>query len=311
MDSRVYYLSLAIVTLLYLLKSCVFSSKACNRGLRLPPGPWRLPVIGSLHHLIGALPHHALRDLSRRHGPLMFLKLGEIPVLVVSSAAAAKEVMKTHDIAVATRPVTTTIEILTRQGERVVMAPYGDHWRQLRKLCIVELLSTKRVQSFRRVREEEAASLVRSVSSASQAPQPVVNLSERLTAYVTDATVRAVLGDHFEDRDAFLRLVDDGVRIAGGFSLIDLFPSSRLVRLLSRTTVRRAVIYPQTLFAFMDGVVRQHLQRRSEDGGRHDNLIDVLLRIQREDGPQIPLATGTIHALIFVCSRASHLILNS
>lgn len=191
------------------------------------------------------------------------------------------------------------------------MAPYGDHWRQLRKLCIVELLSTKRVQSFRRVREEEAASLVRSVSSASQAPQPVVNLSERLTAYVTDATVRAVLGDHFEDRDAFLRLVDDGVRIAGGFSLIDLFPSSRLVRLLSRTTVRRAVIYRQTLFAFMDGVVRQHLQRRSEDGGRHDNLIDVLLRIQREDGLQIPLATGTIHALIFVCSRASHLILNS
>jgi hypothetical protein len=29
-------------------------------------------VIGSLHHLFGALPHHAMQDLARQHGPLIY-----------------------------------------------------------------------------------------------------------------------------------------------------------------------------------------------------------------------------------------------
>jgi hypothetical protein len=36
------------------------------------------------HHLVGALPHCALRDLARRHGPLMSLSFGEIRAVVAS-----------------------------------------------------------------------------------------------------------------------------------------------------------------------------------------------------------------------------------
>ncbi|KAK8961448.1 hypothetical protein KSP40_PGU019545 [Platanthera guangdongensis] len=41
----------------------------------------------------------------------MRLKLGEIPV-VVSSVEAVRDVMKTHDIVFATRPITKSIEAL-------------------------------------------------------------------------------------------------------------------------------------------------------------------------------------------------------
>lgn len=46
----------------------------------------RVGVPGS--DLVGALPHRALRDLARRHGPLMTLRLGELDATVASSPEA-------------------------------------------------------------------------------------------------------------------------------------------------------------------------------------------------------------------------------
>src|SRR4051812_6086526 len=98
----VVYLALALASLLVvLLARRGRRGSAADGGskdkLRLPPGPWTLPVIGSMHHIAGALPHRAMRDLARRHGwPVMLLRLGEVPTLVVSSREGAREVMKTH-----------------------------------------------------------------------------------------------------------------------------------------------------------------------------------------------------------------------
>lgn len=67
----------------------------------LPPGPWKLPFIGSMHHLADGLPHRVLRDLVKKYGPLMHLQLGEVCAIVVTSPDMAKQVLKTHDIAFA------------------------------------------------------------------------------------------------------------------------------------------------------------------------------------------------------------------
>lgn len=184
---------LALLPLLYLLKSQLASRNSHHgNNLRLPPAPWQLPIIGSLHHLRGALPHRALRDMARRHGPVMFLKFGEVPVIVASSReAAAKEILKTHDAVLATRPQTTTFKILSKRGLGIAIAPYDDHWRKLRKICNMALLSAHHVRSFRAIREEEAARLVESIVSPSAAPQ--VNLSKMIAGYVADAALRAIV----------------------------------------------------------------------------------------------------------------------
>ncbi|KAL6888402.1 hypothetical protein ACP4OV_009428 [Aristida adscensionis] len=303
------YLSVALLLPVLLLK-LLKKRNGGGGGVRLPPGPWRLPVIGSLHHLLllgTPLVHRAFADLARRLGgaPLMYLRLGEVPVVVVSSPDAAREVMRTHDAAFATRPWSPTIRIMMQDGQGLVFAPYGPLWRQLRRISILELLSARRVHSFRRVREEEVARLVAGVAAAAAAGEAAVNVSKRVAVLIADSAVRAMIGDRFERRDEFLVSLQEGLKLVAGFSLGDLFPSSRLVGFLSGTA-RRAHANHRKNFELMDCAIRQHEERRAAAAANgadveqeeEEDLVDVLLRIQKEGGLDVPLTMGTIKALI-------------
>lgn len=282
------------------------ASRRRGSNARLPPSPWALPVIGHLHHLARALPHRAMRDLASRHGPLMLLRLGGVHVVVASSADAAREVMKTRDLQFATRPLTRMVRLAIPEGaEGVIFAPYGDGWRQTRKICTVELLSARRVQSFRPVREEEARRLLRTVAAAAKA-EAQLNLSEALSVYAADSSVRAIIGSKFKDRDAFLMMLERGLKLFAKMSLPDLYPSSRLAMLVSRMpgTMKR---HREEVSAFLDALVREHEDSRDayEDG--KEDLLDVLLRIQREGDLQFPLTTDNIKSVVGVSTHLMNL----
>ncbi|KAK1573344.1 hypothetical protein QYE76_007590 [Lolium multiflorum] len=235
-----------------------------------------------------------MRDLARRHGPLMLLRLGGLPVVVASSADAAREVMVSRDVDFATRHMSRMVRLSIAQGaEGIIFAPYGDEWRQMRKICTVELLSARRVRSFRPVREEEAGRLLRAVAAS---PGTVVNLSELLWAYAADSSVRAIVGSRFKDRDAFMEILQRGLKLFAGMSLPDLYPSSRLAMLVSRTPGRMRQ-HRQQIAAFMDAVVREHQENRAA-AGEEEDLLDVLLRIQREGDLQFPLTTANIKSAV-------------
>ena len=127
---------------------------------RAPPGPWKLPVAGSMHHLVNKLPHRALKDLADVHGPLMMLQLGQTPLVVASYKEMVREVLKTHDSNFATRPKLLGAEIVAYEWSDILFSPSSDYWRKLRQLCAVEVLSPKRVISFRHIREEEVAAQI-------------------------------------------------------------------------------------------------------------------------------------------------------
>ncbi|KAL5225186.1 hypothetical protein ABZP36_011825 [Zizania latifolia] len=292
---------LVVVPLLAIVVPFIYLDRVARRragGGRLPPSPWGLPVIGHLHHLVGALPHRAMRDLAQRHGPLVLLRFGELPVVVASSADAAREVMKTHDIDFVTRPMSRMTRLIFPVGtEGIIFAPYGEEWRELRKICTVELLSARRVHSFRSVREEEVARLLHAVASAT--PAEAVNLSKLLSAYAADSSVSAIMGSRFKDRDTFLMMLERGLKLFAKHSLPDLFPSSRLAMLLSRMP-HRMKQHRREVTAFMDGILKEHQDNRAagDDDGDKEDLLDVLLRIQKEGDLQFPLSTDSIKSVV-------------
>ncbi|TVU31394.1 hypothetical protein EJB05_23078, partial [Eragrostis curvula] len=293
MEQATFYLLVALLLPLLLL-TLKKKKRGDDAGIRLPPGPWQMPAIGSLHHFLGKpLMHRAMADLSRRLDvPLMYLKLGEVPVVVASSPDAAREIMRTHDVTFATRPRSPTVKGWARCSR-----PTANFWRQLRKISVTELLSARRVHSFRHVRENEVARLVAAI--AATPPGTAVNLSERIAVLIADSAVRTIIGDRFNRRDELLVLLEEGFKLVSGFNLVDLFPSSRFVNFISGTTLRAGAIQ-RKCFELVESAIKQHEERKAaaKEEEEEEDLVDVLLTLQKEAGVDGPLTMGTIKAVI-------------
>ncbi|KAJ1696599.1 hypothetical protein LUZ63_005111 [Rhynchospora breviuscula] len=238
-----------------------------------------------------------MRDLSRQYGPLMLLHLGETPTVIVSSPDAAREIMKTHDISFASRPISITMDILSFGGKGIGFSPYGEYWRQLRKISVLELLSTRRVQSYRSIREEEVGNLIKYIFSCASHCQPV-NFSKRFVSLINDITTRAIIGSKCKNQDVFLRELDTVIKLAAGFNFADLFPSSQLARLVSRAT-KKAERSQQARNSFLDEVIEQHKERKIATGeSKVEDLLGVLLSLHDKDTPSSPLDMETVKTLI-------------
>ncbi|CAM0877458.1 unnamed protein product [Alopecurus aequalis] len=269
---------------------------------RLPPGPWTLPIIGSLHHVVSVLPHRTMAELARRHGPLMHLRLGQVPTLLVSSAEAAAEVMKANDLAFAGRPSSATQEIFGSRGMDIAFAPYGEPWRQMRKVCVMELLGAKQVRRSEEIKAEEVGNLVRSIATAASTGA-TVNVSSAVTALSNDVVSRAAFGGKFTRQEEFIRELHVAMEMVAGFCLVDLFPSSRLARWLSSGERRLRRSHSRIQGIIADIIDERKAARASHGGSSPDpddeDLLGVLLRLQLEDSLEFPLTTEIIGAVLF------------
>lgn len=123
---------LPLIIFLFYLYKCLISKSSPKKNL--PPSPPRLPIIGNIHQL-GTYTHRSLQSLSNKYGELMMIYLGRRPVLIVSSAKAACEIMKTHDLKFSNRPTPKTINKLMYNSKDVAVAQYGEYWRQMKSIC--------------------------------------------------------------------------------------------------------------------------------------------------------------------------------
>ncbi|KAG8375402.1 hypothetical protein BUALT_Bualt10G0096400 [Buddleja alternifolia] len=99
-----------------------------------------------------------------------------------------------------------SVKVMTYNYTDIAFAPYGDHWRNLRKICILEVLSVRRVQSFRCIREEENYNLAKWIASNEGLP---INLSERIFVSAYDVTTRASLERMHQKADWILDSIID------------------------------------------------------------------------------------------------------
>ncbi|XP_054819085.1 desmethyl-deoxy-podophyllotoxin synthase-like [Prosopis cineraria] len=247
-----------------------------SKKQKLPPGPWRLPIIGSAHHVGGAGPllHRRLRELSEKHGPLMHLQLGEISMVVVSSAETAKEVMKTKDHIFGQRPFLPGTDIVLYGPSSIVLSPTGDYWKLLRKILSQHLLNATRVRSFQSLRQEEVSSLMKRLSEEAGS---AVNLSERIFATACRIASRAAFGEmHGGSQEEAIMWACTAV-LSLPQDISDLFPSRKWLQVATGAR-RKHEELRRKVDVVLENIIANHV---GGEIGSEECLLTVLLNLKR------------------------------
>ncbi|WCJ31287.1 Cytochrome P450 81Q32 [Euphorbia peplus] len=131
-----------------------FHNNKTNQNRKLPPSPPAIPILGHLHLLKQPI-HRSLHNLSQKLGPIFYVRLGSRQAVVISSPSAVEECFTKNDIVLASRPLLIMGKYMGYDHTSIATCPYGDHWRNLRKISALEIFSTTRLNKFSSIRREE------------------------------------------------------------------------------------------------------------------------------------------------------------
>ncbi|CAN1140814.1 Cytochrome P450 71D10 [Linum perenne] len=277
----------------------------------LLPGPSTLPLLGNIHNLVFSTTflHRSLHQLSLNYGPLFRLKLGQITLMVASTPEMAKQLLKHHDLTFAQRTPLLYPSLIFYDCSDILFSPYGQYWRQLRKVCHSQLFSPIRVDSFSSIRRDEVSNLIASVrkisssSSSSKGGPASVNLSRLVFEASCGVTCRAAFGSKYDDLDTLKSLTSDIMQLASSLGLADLFPSNgNLLKVFSRMTNFRVNRVMRGTDKILEDILKDHRNNAPADGNTTivENLVHVLLMLQRNADRDLPfpLSDNNIKAVL-------------
>eukprot|EP00250_Pteridium_aquilinum_P019771 c24563_g1_i1 orf=1072-2223(-) len=292
-----YKYPLLLITLLLLptLLVCVLVPitllRRWSSKLKLPPGPRGLPVIGHLH-LLGKNPHHSLCDLSKSYGPLMSLRFGSLPVVIASTPSMARSILQAHDRTFAFRMQHAVITHLNGCTD-ITFAQPGPYWKLMRQICTTDLLSNKRLHSFRPLIAEEMRALFRSIMDTAME----VPVRMKLYTATNNIISRMVLGKRLSDLALhsqadpsynIVTLIVEVIHLLGIFNVGDFIPA--LAWMDAQGCVRRTKATSRKLNIVLQEIIdgRREMRRQCRDIASEDlDFLDVLMTAacERRDVP--------------------------
>uniref|UniRef100_A0A6N2L7L2 Cytochrome P450 n=1 Tax=Salix viminalis TaxID=40686 RepID=A0A6N2L7L2_SALVM len=200
----------SLYALLFAIISTFLAAKFAKRnkknGKRPPEVAGAWPVIGHLHLLGGRnqLLHKTLGGMADKYGPIFSIRLGTNPAIVVSDREIVKECFTTNDRVFSTRPKFLALKIMGYNQTMLGFAPYGRYWRDIRKLVMVELLSSQRLELLKHVRDSETSFLMKELydKSSKNGGKVIVDMKQSLADMAMNIIVRMISGKRYFSADA-------------------------------------------------------------------------------------------------------------
>ncbi|GAB4861036.1 hypothetical protein Ancab_040060 [Ancistrocladus abbreviatus] len=256
-----------------------------------PSGSW--PVIGHLRFLGASdLSHITLSNLADKYGPIFMVKLGVNQVLVISNKDMARECLADNEGVFLNRPHTAAVEHMAYRGATVGFSPYGSYWREMRKLVMLELHASHRLERLKHLRTSEVRSAIKSVHERiSCSESGVSSTSNGITIDISrwfedinlNVMARLLAGKDFEDDeyDRYHKAVREFFHMFGAFVISDIFPFLRWLDIggCEKAMKRTARELDNLIQGWLDEHKRERDSTPDHEGARKSDkdFIDVML----------------------------------
>ncbi|CAJ1975958.1 unnamed protein product [Sphenostylis stenocarpa] len=286
----------------------LFSRRRKHKNL--PPGPSSLPIIGNLNLLERPL-HRFFQRLSKTHGNVFSLWFGSRLAVVVSSPSAFQECFTKNDVALANRPRSLSGKHIFYNYTTVGSCSYGKHWRNLRRIIALDVLSTQRIHSFAGIRKDETERLMRTLAKASCVEYAHVELGSMFHDMTYNNMMRMISGKryygneiqtkHLEEAKEFRETVEELLQLAGVSNKADYLPFLRWFDF--QNLEKRLKSINRRFDTFLDALI--HEQRSKKE--RENTMIDHLLHLQ-ESQPEYytdQIIKGLVLAMLFAGTDSS------
>ncbi|CAM8959092.1 unnamed protein product [Rhodiola kirilowii] len=282
-----YTMSFIILPILWLILLTISTFK---RRHRLPPGPPPFPIIGNILHL-GDKPHLSLNSLSKSHGPIISLKLGQTITVVISSPTLAQKVLQKHDQAFYMRDVPDAARPLGHNDVSIVWAQSQAQFRNLRKLCNSQLFTATRLDASQELRREKVQQLIDYVSRKRDECEAVeigpAAFTTALNLLSTTFFSTDLASYSSDESHEFKEFVWGIMEETGKPNLSDFFPALRIVD--PQRVFRKSRACFEGMLKHFDRLIDHRLKNRDnkECDSDRDDVLDAMLQVVDEEGSEL------------------------
>ncbi|CAL1375633.1 unnamed protein product [Linum trigynum] len=287
--------SLFTISIAILVSAGLYFLTYLRRTPNSMPGPRGLPIVGYMPFLRPNHLHRQFTALAQAHGPIYKIQTPSKLLVVVSSPALAREVLRANESTFSARPTPIAVKILGYGGMEVGTLPWGPDWAGLRKILVRDVLSNRALDTCHALRERAVAAGIREIRAESIGkPTRVFDAAFKL---VVDSTLAMLWGGGDGEGGAdfaaeYREATREVSQLMGRPNVSDAFP------LLARFDLQGVQREAAVLAARMDGMISSVIERRLGDlagkkGMASKDLLQILLEVQGGGGD---LSTGSLIA---------------
>ncbi|XP_044271787.1 cytochrome P450 18a1 isoform X2 [Tribolium madens] len=289
-------LSTKILGVFLLVLFLVRTVQMLKEASALPPGPWGLPILGSLPFLKGDL-HLHFRDLTHKYGSLISTRLGSQLIVVLSDYKMIRDAFRKEEFT--GRPITEFTTLLDGYG---VINTAGKLWKDQRRFLHdglrhfgMSYIGSRKTQMENRIMREveEFLSVLTARKDNPIDLNPVLAVS--LSNVICDILMSVRFSHNDERFKRFMFLIDEG------FKLFSSLEASFFIPILKylpgqRQTREKIAKNRAEMAQFLQETIEEH--RKSFDPSHLRDLLDTYLyEIQKanEEGTGDYLFEGKDH----------------
>lgn len=252
----------------------------------LPPNPPSFLIIGHTHFMREPI-HRRLQQLSDAYGSILNFSWGIRGVLLVSYPSAIEKCLSKNDLFFANRPRLFAGKYLGYGYTSIGAASYGPLWRNMHRVTTLEFFSTKRLNQFLDIRQDEVRLLLKNLYQSSSQSFIKVQMESKLSELSFNVIMRMIAGERYfgvevdnpEEAKRFRNIIREIFYLSEASNLADFV---QFLQWMDYQAYKKRIITVQKkAYGYMQNLIDEHRKKRNfpGEGGRTKTMIESILSL--------------------------------